>query len=173
MLYILSILEEDIKLLDGRSTHVYLGGISQGMATALWSWVCASERVKGRLGGVVGFCGWMPFAERVGDGNGDLDRRRRLVGFCEGVVWGEVPGDGEGSRRASMTRVLETPVLLGHGVDDPMVPVELGRQVVGILKRAGMEVEWVEYVGAEGDGHWIKEPEGFDALLRFLMGVVE
>ena len=72
-----------------------------------------------------------------------------------------------------MTRVLETPVLLGHGVDDPMVPVELGRQVVGILKRAGMEVEWVEYVGAEGDGHWIKEPEGFDALLRFLMGVVE
>ncbi|PWY77286.1 alpha/beta-hydrolase, partial [Aspergillus sclerotioniger CBS 115572] len=158
--YILGILEEEIKLLDGKSTNVYLGGISQGMATALWSWFCARDR----LGGVVGFCGWMPFAERFGDedGDGGLDGGRRVAAFCEGVVWGEVQGGWEGRR------VLDSPVLLGHGVDDPMVSVELGRQVVGILKRSGIKVQWVEYVGAEGDGHWIKEPEGFDAILRFL-----
>lgn len=65
-------------------------------------------------------------------------------------------------------RFLNTPVLLVHGTDYPMVTVELGRQVIGIMKRAGMEVEWLEYVGAEGDGHWIKAPEGFDAILKFL-----
>ncbi|GKZ86319.1 hypothetical protein AnigIFM56816_001371 [Aspergillus niger] len=155
--YILSILEREIELLGGRTTHVYLGGISQGMATALWSWFCASCRVKGRLGEVLGFCGWLPFAERFE--NGDLDGGRRMVEFCSSVVGVSVGED---------MRVLHTPVLLGHGTDDPMVSVQLGRQVVGIMKRAGMEVEWMEYVGAEGDGHWIKAPEGFDAILRFL-----
>ncbi|RAK99617.1 uncharacterized protein BO80DRAFT_119986 [Aspergillus ibericus CBS 121593] len=163
--YILNILEDEINLLDGKTTHIYLGGISQGMATALWTFFCASTKVEGRLGGVIGFCGWMPFAERFGDDLGnedlDLDGGRRVVEFCSGIVRGEVEGDID-------MRVLGTPVLLGHGVDDPMVPVELGRQVLGIVKRAGVQVEWVEYVGAEGDGHWIKEPEGFDAILKFL-----
>ncbi|GKZ25941.1 hypothetical protein AbraIFM66951_002449 [Aspergillus brasiliensis] len=155
--YILGILEQEISLLDGKTTHVYLGGISQGMATALWSWFCACSRVKGRLGGVLGFCGWMPFAERFEDG--DLGAGRRLVEFCSGVV---------GVPMVEDVRILNTPVLLGHGTDDPMVSVELGRQVAGIMKRAGIKVEWIEYVGAEGDGHWIKEPEGFDAILKFL-----
>ena len=113
--------------------------------------------MQGRLGGVLGFCGWMPFAERFDDG--DLDRGRRLVEFCSEVV---------GVSAGEDMRFLNTPVLLGHGTDDPMVSVELGRQVVGIMKRAGTEVEWLEYVGAEGDGHWIKAPEGFNAILRFL-----
>ncbi|GKZ39002.1 hypothetical protein AbraIFM66950_011660 [Aspergillus brasiliensis] len=156
--YILDILEQEISLLDGKTTHVYLGGISQGTAIALWSWFCACSRVKGRLGGVLGFCGWMPFAERFQDG--DLAAGRRLVEFCPGVVGVPVAEDED-------VRILDTPVLLGHGTDDPMVSVELGRQVAGIMKRAGLEVEWIEYVGAEGDGHWIKEPEGFDAILKF------
>ncbi|RAK89307.1 lysophospholipase/carboxylesterase family protein [Aspergillus costaricaensis CBS 115574] len=155
--HVLDVLGKEIELLNGKTTHVYLGGISQGMASALWSWFCASSKVQGRLGGVLGFCGWMPFAERFD--NGDLDRGRRLVEFCSEVV-GISAGDD--------MRFLNTPVLLGHGTDDPMVSVELGWQVVGIMKRAGMEVEWLEYVGAEGDGHWIKAPEGFDAILRFL-----
>ncbi|PYI03257.1 lysophospholipase/carboxylesterase family protein [Aspergillus sclerotiicarbonarius CBS 121057] len=158
--YILRILEEEITRLDGKPGNVFLGGISQGMAIALWSWVCAGRKGLGRLGGVVGFCGWMPFAERFVDGDGGLDGgRRRLVEFCSGVMEGDLDLD---------MRVLDTPVLVGHGVDDPVVSVELGRQAVGIMKREGIQVEWMEYVGAEGDGHWIKEPEGFDAVLRFL-----
>ncbi|GAA86552.1 phospholipase/carboxylesterase family protein [Aspergillus luchuensis IFO 4308] len=129
--YVLDVLGKELELLNGKTTHVYLGGISQGMATAMWTWFCASSKVQGSLGGVLGFCGWMPFAERFE--YGDLDRGGRLVEFYY-----------------------------------PMVTVELGRQVIGIMKRAGMEVEWLEYVGAEGDGHWIKAPEGFDAILKFL-----
>jgi hypothetical protein len=26
----------------------------------------------------------------------------------------------------------------------------------------------MEYTGAENDGHWIKEPEGFNAIVSFL-----
>jgi len=29
-------------------------------------------------------------------------------------------------------------------------------------------VEWHEYTGAENEGHWIKEPEGFDEIVKFL-----
>jgi hypothetical protein len=31
-----------------------------------------------------------------------------------------------------------------------------------------VHVEWNEFTGAEGDGHWVKEPEGFDQILQFL-----
>jgi lysophospholipase-2 len=31
-----------------------------------------------------------------------------------------------------------------------------------------VRVEWHEFTGAEGEGHWIKEPEGFDQILQFL-----
>lgn len=45
----------------------------------------------------------------------------------------------------------------------------LGRQALRILQEVMMApVEWSEFSGAEGDGHWIKEPEGFDMIVRFL-----
>ncbi|KAK1141722.1 hypothetical protein N8T08_008820 [Aspergillus melleus] len=37
-----------------------------------------------------------------------------------------------------------------------------------ILQRILTHVEWKEFTGAEGDGHWIKEPEGFDQILQFV-----
>lgn len=52
--YILDILDAEIDLLNGRSSCIYLGGISQGMATALWTLFCATRRVHGQLGGFVG-----------------------------------------------------------------------------------------------------------------------
>jgi lysophospholipase-2 len=63
----------------------------------------------------------------------------------------------------------ELAVLLGHGTDDALVSVDLGRQASRILQDVMLApVEWSEFSGAEGDGHWIKEPEGFDLILRFL-----
>lgn len=29
-------------------------------------------------------------------------------------------------------------------------------------------MDWNEYVGAENEGHWIKDPEGFDKIVSFL-----
>lgn len=66
------------------------------------------------------------------------------------------------------TSVLSTPVFLSHGTDDAWVSVELGRQASRILQQIMVHVEWNEFAGAEGEGHWIKEPEGFDQILRFL-----
>ncbi len=39
----------------------------------------------------------------------------------------------------------ETPVFVGHGTQDPMVPVELGRDVHSILQAGQWPVEWHSY----------------------------
>lgn len=66
------------------------------------------------------------------------------------------------------TAVLSTPVLLMHGTDDGWVPVELGRQAKRVVEETmGMSVEWLEFSAAENDGHWTKEPEGFDKIAQF------
>ena len=46
--------------------------------------------------------------------------------------------------------------------------MELGRRASQILKQILVHVEWHKFSGAEGDGHWIKEPEGFDQILEFV-----
>ena len=45
-----------------------------------------------------------------------------------------------------------TPVLMGHGIDDAYVDIELGRQAAGVLLQIGLVVEWKEYSGAEEEG---------------------
>ena len=34
--------------------------------------------------------------------------------------------------------------------------------------RSTIQIEWDAFSGAEGDGHWITEPEGFDQILQFV-----
>ncbi|RJE21286.1 Phospholipase/Carboxylesterase [Aspergillus sclerotialis] len=66
--YILGILKREIDLLGGNSSRVFLGGISQGMATVLWSVFIAASRERIReqcFGGVLGFCGWLPLGREV------------------------------------------------------------------------------------------------------------
>ncbi|KAE8386853.1 Alpha/Beta hydrolase protein [Aspergillus alliaceus] len=65
--HILSILYNRIGRLGGKTRHVYLGRISQGMATALRTLICATNQIRRPLGGFVGFCGWFPFAQQVED----------------------------------------------------------------------------------------------------------
>lgn len=59
----------------------------------------------------------------------------------------------------------DTPVFLGHSVDDDVVPVELGRQLRDGLLARKFSVEWREY--ADG-GHWVNEPQGVDDIVRFI-----
>lgn len=60
------------------------------------------------------------------------------------------------------------PVLLGHGVDDAYVDVDLGRQAARLLSRAGHKIDWREYSGAEQEGHWFQVPNQMDHLYEFL-----
>ncbi|KAL2869746.1 uncharacterized protein BJX67DRAFT_370581 [Aspergillus lucknowensis] len=180
--HILDILENEIRFLEGKASNVFLGGISQGMATALWTVFCAVERIPHRIGGLVGFCGWLPFANQLEEliaarskekedaaRPTKADIQRLVSNFCLATIDGPQPAQGNntsGSGRA--VPILTTPVLLGHGTDDAWVPVELGQQALRVVQEVMGGVEWKEYTGAAGEGHWIKEPEGFDHILEFL-----
>ncbi|KAJ5579533.1 uncharacterized protein N7459_005518 [Penicillium hispanicum] len=173
--HVLDILDREAKLLDGRLTHIYLGGISQGMATALWTFFAAIAmgRIQGPLGGLLGFCGWLPFAQQLEDllpeqslDSASILQTQRLI---SGFFLDEIAGpEISVANQPVDSSVLATPVFLSHGADDVWVSVELGRQASRILRRVVPRVEWHEFTGAEGDGHWIKEPDGFDQILQFL-----
>ncbi|KAJ5092502.1 hypothetical protein NUU61_007372 [Penicillium alfredii] len=169
---ILQILDDEVKLLGGDYRRVYLGGISQGIATALWTFFggVATGRIPEPLGGLLGFCGWLPFARQLEDllqsSESPGTQSLRLVSgfFLDTIAKDKTTGFNE----LLSTSAVSTPVFLGHGADDEWVSVELGRQTSLALSRVMPHVEWSEFRGAEGDGHWIKEPEGFDQILKFL-----
>lgn len=170
--YMLDILDSEINLLDGRSNRVYLGGISQGMATALWTLFCATRRIHGQLGGFVGVCGWMPFALQVEEfkepsSSGGSSQGRQVLDFFHDTISSHEPSITNEVDSTSSS-ILKTPVFLSHGTDDPWVSVDLGRQASRVVRQVMGHVEWSEFTGAESNGHWIKEPEGFDHLLEFL-----
>lgn len=176
--YILSILESEIRRLDGKTSHVYLGGISQGMATALWTLLCATGRGPGQLGGFVGFCGWLPFAHQLEDLLGLSNEAESSSYHVRGArIWPLVShlfpdtiGEPEVAQEdeSSDNFLLSIPIFLSHGTDDAWVPVQLGRQAACILRWCSVRVEWREFESAEGDGHWIKEPEGYDQIVEFM-----
>jgi predicted esterase len=57
--YIMRVIEDELKRVDGDPKRIFLGGIGQGMALALVVLLCTPHR----FGGFVGVNGWIPFAE--------------------------------------------------------------------------------------------------------------
>ncbi|KAG2413287.1 hypothetical protein HFD88_002476 [Aspergillus terreus] len=173
VLHVLDILEDEARLLDGQFSRIYLGGMSQGMATALWAFFGAmgTGRVQGALGGLLGFCGWLPFAQQLDDlfsehqNLGTPQILRLVSGFFFDTIAGPTVPQAQTPADPS---ILSTPVFLSHGTDDAWVSVQLGRQATRIFRQIMMRIEWKEFTGAEGDGHWIKEPDSFDQIVRFL-----
>ncbi|KAI1949222.1 hypothetical protein LOZ57_002594 [Ophidiomyces ophidiicola] len=171
--HVLDVLEQEINLLDGKSENIVFGGISQGMATALWTLLCSPVRVKSRLGGFVGFCGWMPFTQHIEEATQKyrsqhgFDDRGKCVNIPATLV--EVMGCEQFEQNTDeVDALLSTPILLIHGIDDAMVDISLGRQACRLLEGIGMEAELKEFSGAENEGHWIKAPQGFDKIVAFL-----
>jgi predicted esterase len=177
---ILEVIEREIELLNGRASRIYIGGISQGMATALWTFLCCTllGRHQESIGGFLGFCGWLPFANRLECLHEQLRDHHPLepVPTLEPIkellvemfpnleaLQATPPADIR-----DQESLISTPVFLSHGTDDIWVPVELGRQAAEIFKKLANHVEWNEFTGAKEDGHWIKEPEGFDQIIKFL-----
>ena len=180
VLYMLELLDREIELVGGDPRHVYLGGISQGMATALWTLFCAPGRFQGPLGGFLGFCGWLPYAGQAEDlikgfsnnpGGLDVPSKQRQAShvFLDVIAGPDTPRINENTDLS----VLSTKIFLSHGSDDDWVPVELGRQAARVLQGLNLRTECHEFTGAEGDGHWIAEPEGFDQIVTFLQKQVE
>jgi len=51
--------------------------------------------------------------------------------------------------------LIRGPLLVFHGADDPVVPVEQSRSLAAAIESAGGSVEFVEY---EGEGHGFRDP---------------
>ncbi|KAJ4323092.1 hypothetical protein N0V84_004492 [Fusarium piperis] len=152
--------EERTRLGSGK---VILGGISQGGAVGMWTVLSlmgegnVDDDDPGKwLGGFVGSSTWMPLgddAEKMLDGDHDGSEFVRYM------------------MRSPPQRQSTIPVLMGHGVDDAYVDVDLGRQASRILSRVGCRVDWREYTGSEQEGHWFKVPEQMDHIYEFLKSI--
>ena len=93
----------------------------------------------------MGFSCRFPFPGRT------LAETREIVGLEN------VPGDN--------WLVRNTPVLIEHCSDDPLVEVETGRQVRDTLRGFGASVTWQEYPMG---GHWLKSPDGVDDAVSWI-----
>jgi predicted esterase len=67
-----------------------------------------------------------------------------------------------------------TPMLLEHCVDDPVVLIGNGRVLRDSLRGFGAQVSWKEYPDG---GHWFNSPAGIDDVVDFLnqhvLGTIE
>ena len=139
---ILGVIEEEKKLVA--RDRIFLGGISQGFAAAIMTYV---SEMPGGFAGLIGMCSWMPPALRTSEGE-DSDILRELQ---------ETFGKGQ--------VVRQTPIFLGHAKDDDIVPIKNGRELRDVLYPYCPWLEWREY---ENGGHWINEPQGVDDIVAFL-----
>lgn len=175
--YVLRIVDEEIKRLGGDSSRVILGGISQGMAVGLVAMLCAERRI----GGFVGAMGWIPLRDKVvalldrGEKEQALEFYRWALGLSTVQLQKKITPAPEDTAPAHQTpettakgSPLETPVFLSHSEDDDWVDISLGKAAYDLLVELGLEVTWKTYREAEGDGHWLKEPEQFDDIVDFL-----
>lgn len=141
------LLADEAGRLGGRWDRVVLAGISMGAATGVHVLfnLDIPPSAGRRLAAFMGFCCRCPFAGR------DLAGMRGVLGLPD------APGHDY--------VVRNTPVLLEHCVDDPLVLVENGRRMRETLRGFGAQVEWREYPRG---GHWFQSPDGMDDAVAFL-----
>ncbi|CAG9946245.1 unnamed protein product [Clonostachys rosea f. rosea IK726] len=137
------IIKGEAALVGGDFRRVVLAGISMGAATSIHT--LFNLDVPTGLGAFIGFSCRCPFAGRS------------LAEMREVLQVGGAPADNG--------FLQNTPVLLEHCADDPLVVVENGRKNRDILKSFGANVEWREYPSG---GHWLHSPNGVDDIIIFL-----
>jgi len=170
--YIQSVLDREVAALGGETEKVVVMGISQGGAIGMWTLLCQG-RLDRRFGAFVGASTWLPFAATIERllGKGNAHDTAKTVSdsnssdaFVADIMSTLNPLAASPTGKA----LFSTPVFLGHGVDDAVVDVELGRQAKQVLANIGLQVKWKEYSGAELEGHWFKTPEQVDDMAAFL-----
>lgn len=155
------ILAKEAANLDGRWDRIILAGISQGAATSVHTLFNlnlkdvepqASEDVQNRslgLGAFLGFSCRLPFPGR------SLAETRRVLDLPD------VPDHDDVLRN--------TPILLEHCIDDPLVKIDQGRNLRDSLTTLGAQVTWKEYPDG---GHWFNAPAGIDDVVEFLKQII-
>lgn len=107
--------------------RIVLGGFSQGHAMALFTGL-TSSKYAGRLGGLVGVCGYLPLMERIGE-----------VREEEGLSR-EVRGD-------------DVPMLISRGGKDMLVPGRVHNLSMERLRGLGVREELIETHVYPENGH--------------------
>lgn len=130
-----------------------------------------------RLGGFVGFCGWMPFQEDM-DGIAKCieEQKETATSPLLEEIWNPPPLSTENPEWrternliAQLKQAHRTPVFLSHSKDDNVVPIGNGVRLSQCLADICESIEWRTY---EDGGHWVKEPQGVDDMVNFIKSKV-
>ncbi|PPJ53813.1 hypothetical protein CBER1_03267 [Cercospora berteroae] len=97
-----------------------------------------------------------------------LKQPHKLGGFIGLNTWLPRPKAIEGAD-SRWPGSVQTPVMLAHTIDDPIVYITYGEELARSLEKLGMNVEWHDYETEEGEpAHWVNEPEGVDHIVKFV-----
>ncbi len=105
------------------ASKIFLGGISQGFATAVAAFFARGQG----LAGLLGFCSWMPLATRVLDVARSDQPADEILQLVQKVYIKDARTD------FSPEQIRSTPVFLGHATDDEVVPIHTGEKTSGLL----------------------------------------
>lgn len=172
---ILDLIRDEIDFLGGKTNHTYFGGVGEGMAVALWTLLCSPARLGGqRLGGCVGFSGYLPFASDLNAAllglygtTRKFDDPRAKAEVVSRWLLEKTGYVGLKDEKLEVKGLLATPVILGHHLKNEIIDVADGRHAYRILEQLEMRVEWLEYDEYDPGYCWIKTPEGFDDIVGF------
>ncbi|KAI0882030.1 phospholipase/carboxylesterase [Annulohypoxylon maeteangense] len=136
--------------------NIFLGGISQGFATALAAFFSGGQN----LAGLIGLCSWMPMSGVATSLIASKQGETTVFNALQDAYLGHVSVS-----RVDPAVIKSTPVFLGHAADDEIVPVQNGKQLRDILHDLNLTVDFHEY---RDGGHWINEPDGVDDIVDFV-----
>ncbi|KAF2646136.1 acyl-protein thioesterase [Massarina eburnea CBS 473.64] len=166
--YIRSIIIQEMEVLPAES--IVLGGLSNGYAMSLMTLLS----LEFPIGAYIGMSGRLPFRTDIDDTLRNADApdddmfsdesttekkhaSSQALDFIRDIVALE-QADGTGNS-------LRTPVFLGHGAKDDVVPCRLGEEAARTLTSLDMDVTWKSYSEL---AHWYQVPEEIDDILAFL-----
>ncbi|PGH14456.1 hypothetical protein AJ80_05901 [Polytolypa hystricis UAMH7299] len=183
--YITGIIEDEINLVG--ASNVIIGGLSQGCAQALMVLLTYDDGGRGKLGGLVGLSGILPFqpdlARLIGDGtqeehdnygddteatssiqDGEREQARlslaaTTVNFAREHILSMPPIEAERTAGSA-----STPIWLAHGSMDPLIKIEYAQEGAETLKALGWDVSFMVYDDLD---HWYTSYE-LDDLAIFL-----
>jgi lysophospholipase-2 len=139
----------------GGMENIFLGGISQGCATAIIALLIGGIRIAG----FVGLNSWLPFQNEFQRFSPETPTAS--VRYIRKLLYSNHPCPSFGEPQT----VWQTPILLEHAKDDDVIPLENGFRLREGLKTIGMHVDCRFY---EDGGHWVNEPHGIDDIVYFL-----
>ena len=177
---------------DVRYSRIIIGGLSQGCAMGIFTFLAGVGDGGRKLGGFVGMSGWLPMRRQLEDFFHPLSLNDEdNSGIDKFDIFGRNSNNESGDELPPLEAInhireildlpplppissdakppadyLQSPVFLGHGSADEKVSIKLGEEMADFLTgKLQMDVTWKVY---ERFGHWYKTPDEIDDIVQFL-----